>query len=164
MEDIFLEADVLDLETGEICRFLKADMHFSYRNSILKGNPRFFVLSTRINLTPLCGEYESYTPENLRSIRKVKQPAGFSCGSFFANPPELSAGRLIDEAGLKGTRVGGVKISEQHGNFFINDQKATWRDIITLRDQIKNVVREKYNIELHEEVRIIYNNIHHVQV
>jgi UDP-N-acetylmuramate dehydrogenase len=60
--------------------------------------------------------------------------------------------------------VGGVKISEQHGNFFINDQKATWRDIITLRDQIKNVVREKYNIELHEEVRIIYNNIHHVQV
>jgi UDP-N-acetylmuramate dehydrogenase len=164
MEDLFLEAEVLDLETGEVCRFLKADMHFSYRNTALKGNPRFFVLSTRINLTPLCGEYESYTPENLRSIRKVKQPAGFSCGSFFTNPPGASAGRLIDEAGLKGTRVGGVKISEQHGNFFINDQKATYQDILTLRDQIQAVIREKYNIELHEEVRIISNDTHYVHV
>ena len=80
------------------------------------------MISTLIDLTPLGGEYEAFTPENLKSIRKVKQPAGFSCGSFFTNsfPTDeqknaltefltpmgtLSSGRLIDKAGLKGTRV-----------------------------------------------------------
>jgi UDP-N-acetylenolpyruvoylglucosamine reductase len=76
------------------------------------------VISTLIDLTPLGGEYETFTPENLKSIRRVKQPAGFSCGSFFTNssPTDnqkesfrefltpmgtLSSGRLIDQAGLK---------------------------------------------------------------
>lgn len=69
----------------------------------------------------------------------------------------LSSGRLIDHAGLKSTRVGGVKVSEQHGNFFINDTKATWQDVIALRDLVKKEVQEKYGVELHEEVRIISN-------
>jgi UDP-N-acetylenolpyruvoylglucosamine reductase len=50
-----------------------------------------------------------------------------------------------------------VKVSEQHGNFFINDQKATWQDILSLRDLIKEVIRDKYDIELEEEVRIVTN-------
>jgi UDP-N-acetylmuramate dehydrogenase len=164
MADIFLEAEVLDLETGDICRFIPDDMYFAYRKTALKGNASFFVLSTRINLAPLGGEYESYTPENLRSIRKIKQPAGFSCGSFFTNPTGYSAGRLIDEAGLKGTRIGGIKVSEQHGNFFINDQKATWKDILDLRDHIKQVIYEQTGITLHEEVRIISHHSAYVHV
>lgn len=68
-------------------------------------------------------DYGQFTPADIQAIRKVKQPPGFSCGSFFKNPPGMSAGKMIDESGLKGTRVGGVKVSEQHGNFFINDQK-----------------------------------------
>lgn len=155
MADIFLDAEILDLETGTLFTVKKWDMQFQYRSSAYKGKSQYFLLSTRINLAPLAWEYESYTPENLRSIRKLKQPTGFSCGSFFTNPPGASAGRLIDEAGLKWTRIGGVKISEQHGNFFINDQKGSYQDILNLRDIIKQKVYEKYGIRLHEEVRII---------
>jgi UDP-N-acetylmuramate dehydrogenase len=174
MSDICLEVEVLDTETGEILTFFHEDMQYSYRESFLKGNPRYFVLSTLISLTSLGGEYERYTPENLRSVRKIKQPAGFSCGSFFMNslPTEkqknelldfltpigtLSSGRLIDKAWLKWTRMGWVKVSEQHGNFFINDEKATWQDILELRDRVKKTVFDIYDVELHEEVRIIQN-------
>lgn len=175
MADIFAEAEVLDLSTGEVKILKKSDMNYSYRNSSLKWLDRYFVISTLIDLTPLGGEYESYTPENLKSIRKVKQPAGFSCGSFFTNsfPTDeqrttlaefltpmgtLSSGRLIDQAGLKWTRVGGIKVSEQHGNFFINDAKASWQDVLALRDMVKKEILEKYGVELHEEVRIIKNS------
>jgi len=133
MSDICIEVEVLDRETGERVIFFHDDMKFAYRESFLKWNSRYFVLSTLINLSSLGGEYESYTPENLRSIRKIKQPSGFSCWSFFTNivPTELqkeslfdfltplgtlSAGRLIDKAWLKWTRIGGIKVSE-HGNF-----------------------------------------------
>ncbi len=174
MSDICLEVEVLDRETGERVILSHADMRFAYRESFLKWNTRYFVLSTLIDLSSLGGEYESYTPEDLRSIRKIKQPSGFSCGSFFTNtlPTEeqkeslsdfltplgtLSSGRLIDKAWLKWTRVGGVKVSEQHGNFFINDEKASWQDVLELRDIVKRQIFEKYGVELHEEVRIITN-------
>jgi UDP-N-acetylmuramate dehydrogenase len=174
MADVFVESEVLDIHTGEVNNLKKSDMNYSYRNSSLKWLDRYYVISTLIDLTPLGGEYETFTPENLKSIRKVKQPAGFSCGSFFMNssPSDdqkttlsefltpigtLSSGRLIDQAGLKGTRVWGIKVSEQHGNFFINDAKATWQDVLGLRDLVKKEILEKYGIDLHEEVRIISN-------
>ena len=174
MSDIFVSADVLDLETGEVHVWEKHDMQYAYRHSALKWNSRYFVLSTLIDLTPLWWEYESYTPENLKSIRRVKQPAGISCGSFFMNPiptesqkeilsdfltplGTLSSGRLIDRAWLKWTRIGWIKVSEQHGNFFINDQKATYQDILALSDFVKNKISDMYGVYLHEEVRIIDN-------
>ncbi len=174
MSDIFVSTEVLDLETGEVHVWEPRDMHYAYRESALKGNARYFVLSTIIDISPRGGEYETYTLENFRSIRRVKQPTGISCGSFFTNtfPTEeqktslsefltpmgtLSSGRLIDHAGLKWTRVGWVKVSEQHGNFFINDQKWTWQDVLELRDRVKKEIFEKYRVELHEEVRIITN-------
>lgn len=173
MSDIFVSAEVLDRETGEVKNLKRSDMNYSYRHSSLKWQERYYVISTLIDLTPLGGEYETYTPENLKSIRKVKQPVGISCGSFFMNswPTEeqkdtlrefltpmgtLSSGRLIDQAGLKWTRVGWVKVSEQHGNFFINDAKASYQDVLVLRDMVKKEILEKYGVELHEEVRIIW--------
>jgi UDP-N-acetylmuramate dehydrogenase len=159
MSDIFVEATVIDMVTGEEKIFSHSDMHFSYRNSVLKNTDHpYCIVSTLIDLSPRLGEYESYTPENLRSIRKLKQPAGISCWSFFTNPPGFSAGKLIDDAGLKWYRIGGIKVSEHHGNFFINDQKGTWQDILALRDRVKEKIREMYQIELHEEVRIFTAN------
>ncbi len=178
MQDIFVEADVIDLETGERHVYTRENMHYAYRESILKGNEKYFVISILIDVSTVPpNEYMSYTPAELQAIRRLKQPPGFSCGSFFKNPKieeyhefiggkenltgergqilTLSAGKLIDDAGLKGTRIGGVKVSERHGNFFINDEKWTWRDVLALRDLVKSQVKEKFGIELHEEVRII---------
>lgn len=180
MADILTEVNVLDLETGKMKVFTKADMHYTYRESVLKGNEGFFVIDMLLDISPKwTNEYEGYTPTDLQALRRLKQPPGLSCGSFFKNPKlseyhewiggkenlikkienreTFSAGKLIDEAGLKGKRVGGVHVSERHGNFLINDQKWSWHDILTLHDIIKETIREKYGIELHEEVRIISN-------
>ncbi len=182
MTDMLLEAKVLDLETGVILTYKHDDLKYAYRESILKGNEQYFVIEMILDISPREGNvYESYTPADLQALRKLKQPPGFSCGSFFKNPKvsdyhewvwgmedligernhieAFSAGKLIDQAWLKDTRVGWVRVSDRHGNFFINDSKWTWKDILSLRDLVKQTVREKYNIELHEEVRIITNEL-----
>jgi UDP-N-acetylmuramate dehydrogenase len=80
-----------------------------------------------------------------------------SCGSFFKNPIGYSAGKLIDDAWLKWTRIGWVKVSQEHWNFFINDEKAKWNDVISLRDLVKTKVFETSWVHLEEEVRIIFS-------
>jgi len=84
--------------------------------------------------------------------RKEKQPQGRCCGSVFKNPPGDHSGRLIEVAGLKGTRRGGAVISTMHGNFIMNEDNATCADILWLMDLCKRTVREKFGVELEEEV------------
>lgn len=181
MMDMLIEVRLLDLETGTMIHYQCDDMHYAYRESILKNNERYFVIDMTLDIAPREGNiYETYTPGDLQALRKLKQPPGFSCGSFFKNPKisdshnsiweianltgerhhieTLSAGKLIDQAGLKDMRVGGVRVSDRHGNFVINDQKWTWQDILELRDTIKDKIQKKYGIDLHEEVRIITNS------
>jgi UDP-N-acetylmuramate dehydrogenase len=86
--------------------------------------------------------------------RRRTQPKGNSCGSVFKNPPGQHAGRLIEACGLKGTRHGGAVISAMHANFIINDKDANCTDILALIALAKNTVREKFGIELEEEVKI----------
>jgi UDP-N-acetylmuramate dehydrogenase len=87
--------------------------------------------------------------------RREKQPQGNCCGSVFKNPPGDHAGRLIQACGLKGARRGGAVISQTHANFIMNENDATFQDILDLINLCKTRVREKFGIELHEEVRII---------
>jgi UDP-N-acetylenolpyruvoylglucosamine reductase len=87
--------------------------------------------------------------------RWQSQPAAPSAGCMFKNPASIPAGKLIDELGLKGTRVGGALISQEHGNFIINDGKATARDVLELIALIQRRAREERDIELHTEVEII---------
>ncbi|MDZ4860143.1 MAG: hypothetical protein SGI88_14285, partial [Candidatus Hydrogenedentes bacterium] len=84
--------------------------------------------------------------------RKEKQPQGRCCGSVFKNPPGDHSGRLIEAAGLKGTRYGGAMISTMHANFIMNDDNATSADIRYLIDFAKRTVNEKFGVELEEEV------------
>lgn len=91
----------------------------------------------------------------MQETRRTKQPPGLSCGSYFTNPPGTSAGRLIDEAGLKGFRVGGMQISPHHANFFVSSVGARWQDVLEIAEIAKSKVREQFQIQLHEEVRII---------
>lgn len=140
------------METGEYKVLTDDELDFSYRHSILKDRPEWFLVDATFR-TDLVSD-DATDP---RTFRSGKQPGGFTCGSFFRNPPGDSAGRLIDQVGLKGHRIGGVKISELHANFFVNDEQGTYRDILALRDLAKEKVREISGVELQEEARIIEN-------
>ena len=83
------------------------------------------------------------------------QPAAPSAGCCFKNPVQIPAGRLIDELGLKGMRVGGAMVSLEHGNFIINDGTATARDVLELIAVLKSRAQTERGIELHTEVEIV---------
>jgi UDP-N-acetylenolpyruvoylglucosamine reductase len=87
--------------------------------------------------------------------RWTSQPAAPSAGCAFKNPPSIPAGRLIDELGLKGARVGGAVVSQEHGNFIINDGNATARDVLELIEMLKQRAKKERGIELETEVEII---------
>ena len=90
------------------------------------------------------------------SIRSTRpQPAQPSAGCIFKNPQPLAAGRLVDELGLKGLRVGGAVVSEEHGNYIVNAGGATARNILELIAQVKQRVHSERGIELHPEIEII---------
>jgi UDP-N-acetylenolpyruvoylglucosamine reductase len=87
--------------------------------------------------------------------RWTSQPAAPSAGCMFKNPEKIPAGKLIDELGLKGTRVGGAVVSAEHGNFIVNDGNATARDVLELIALLKRRAKEERGIELQTEVEII---------
>src|SRR5690606_20060216 len=92
----------------------------------------------------------------LLARRKATQPIGqWSCGSVFTNPAGDHAARLIETAGLKGTRIGGARVSEVHANFIVNDGTATARDIEALIRHVQQVVEQKHGVKLQTEVRIV---------
>jgi UDP-N-acetylenolpyruvoylglucosamine reductase len=87
--------------------------------------------------------------------RWESQPAAPSAGCIFKNPEKIPAGKLVDELGLKGARVGGAVVSAEHGNFIVNDGNATARDVLDLIAMLKARATEARGIELHTEVEII---------
>ena len=119
------------------------------------------VLKTHIALAAvLCGrlgvreEIERRMNEFSRK-RWSSQPAAPSAGCMFKNPSSISAGKLIDELGLKGLKVGGAMVSVEHGNFLVNDGSATARDILELIELIRQRARAERGIELETEVEIV---------
>ncbi|MFQ5616508.1 MAG: UDP-N-acetylmuramate dehydrogenase [Anaerolineales bacterium] len=129
---------------------------FEYRSSDLKRNPgQAVVLSATLQL-------EHSSPEAIRekmghflARRRQTQPPGASMGSMFKNPPGDYAGRLLDAAGLKGTRVGDAEISTLHANFFINHGEATAADVYELIQLSHSTVAEKFGIKLELEIELI---------
>ena len=87
--------------------------------------------------------------------RWSSQPAASSAGCIFKNPGSIPAGRLIDELGLKGARVGGAVVSDVHGNFIVNEGNATANDVLNLIDTIKQRAKTARGIDLETEVEIL---------
>jgi UDP-N-acetylenolpyruvoylglucosamine reductase len=87
--------------------------------------------------------------------RWSSQPAAPSAGCIFKNPPAIAAGRLVDELGLKGTRVGGAVVSDIHANFIVNEGQATARDVLELIARIQDRARQDRGVELETEVEIV---------
>lgn len=133
-----------------------AEMGYAYRSSALKRQPgEAVILCARFAVEKGDPKLIEATMKEFSERRRGSQPAGPSTGSTFKNPPGDYAGRLIEAAGLKGTRIGGVAISDLHGNFFINDGTATAQDYYDLIQLVKKTVLEKFAVELETEIEII---------
>ena len=129
---------------------------FAYRTSVLKRKAeQAVVLAATLKLEHSTPEAVQAKIEAFTEYRHRTQPPGASMGSMFKNPPGDYAGRLIDAAGLKGTRVGQVEISSLHGNFFINQGQASATDIYALIELVRQTVAEKFGVQLELEIELI---------
>jgi UDP-N-acetylmuramate dehydrogenase len=136
-------------------KFSVKQMGYGYRTSVLKrGEINAIVLSVLLGLKNATREEVSVRIEQFSERRKSTQPPGASMGSMFKNPEGDHAGRLIEAAGLKGTRVGTAEISMVHGNFFINHGQTRAGDVRELIDLTRTTVREKLGVELELEVEL----------
>jgi UDP-N-acetylmuramate dehydrogenase len=134
-------------------------LEFSYRSSTLKrqsGEAVVLAAILRLGRSTLNSQSEiqakvvAYTEQRHRT-----QPPGSSMGSMFMNPPGDYAGRLIDAAGLKGTRIGDAEISQLHANFFINRGNASANDVKELLELVRKTVAEKFSVDLDLEIQLI---------
>jgi UDP-N-acetylmuramate dehydrogenase len=138
----------------------RSELGLAYRESRLKhappDGPAELVLEATFRLEPADTELIKARLDDIRRWRRDHQPLGIpSAGSVFRNPQGDSAGRLIDAAGLKGTRIGGAVVSEKHANFIVNDQKGTATDVRRLGDHVRDVVRDRTGIELRYEIEFL---------
>ena len=139
---------------SEIQKIQKKDLNFSYRQSSF--NKDDILLSAKFNLKKADKDIIKENFIEAQSGRKKSQPLNKrSAGSLFKNPKNNSAGKLLDDAGLKGFSVGDAKISEKHANFFINDGDASSRDMLMLIKKAHKVVKDKFNVNLSLEVKLM---------
>ena len=154
MTDNHMWAEMLTKNGRE--RFTLTQMGYDYRTSVLKrGEVQGIVLSALLKLKNSSKEEVSVKIEQFSERRKATQPPGASMGSMFKNPAGDFAGRLIEAAGLKGTRIGNAEISTVHGNFFINHGETKAEDICALIHVVQNTVKEKFNVQLELEVELV---------
>ena len=137
-------------------KFTVEQMGYGYRTSVLKRNEiDAIVLSAELSLKNSTKEEVTVKIKQFSAHRKATQPPGASMGSMFKNPNGDYAGRLIEAAELKGTRIGNAEISPVHGNFFINHANTKAEDIRALIQLAQKTVKEKLGVTLELEVELI---------
>ncbi|MDO9120848.1 MAG: UDP-N-acetylmuramate dehydrogenase, partial [Anaerolineaceae bacterium] len=148
-------AEILHREKGMLSMNAE-QMQYAYRSSILKRSPgSAVILSAVLSLRPGDPQEIKAAIQANADKRRLTQPSGSSYGSTFKNPAGDSAGRLIEAAGLKGTRIGGVEISTLHANFMINDGTGCAQDYRTLMLMAQKAVFEKFGVKLELEIELI---------
>lgn len=131
-------------------------MEYGYRTSVLKReHPPALILSAQLALSHGDPQTIRAKMEQFSEQRRNTQPPGASMGSMFKNPTGEKAGRLIEDAGLKGRRIGNAEISTQHANFFINHGQTRAEDIKALIELARISVAEKFGVKLELEVELI---------
>ena len=152
MKDVLEEVTVLT-EEGEVLTIPKENLELGYRTSII-ARKGYTVLEARIQLRG--GEKEAIKSlmEELKDKRVSKQPLEYpSAGSIFKRPEGYFAGKLIQDAGLRGFSVGGAQVSEKHCGFVINRENATAADVAELMRQVSARVEEEFGVKLEPEVK-----------
>jgi UDP-N-acetylmuramate dehydrogenase len=153
LKDVLLSMTFMK-EDGEIVERFRSRLRFSYRKLILP--PSWIILKGRFQLKRGRKEEIFERVKSYSEMRKKKQPLDYpSAGSVFKNPKEGPAGRWIEEAGLKGFRIGQAMISDRHANFIINLGKAKAEEVISLMELVEKKIYEEKGISLEREVKVV---------
>jgi UDP-N-acetylmuramate dehydrogenase len=145
--DVFREHEVVRMENR--------DLDLSYRHSALQDNLGWVVLRAGYTLVPGDPTELKARIKEFRAQRMNGSPNRPSCGSTFKRPPGDFPGRVIEAAGLKGTRVGQIEVSPVHANYLVNLGGGTAEEALELIESVRNKVREKLGVELESEVRVV---------
>jgi len=153
LKDVVKSVSILD--TGAKIREIeRKDLSFEYRNLDLPEG----TIITGADFHLVRGDMDEIRGKvsDIFAVRREKHPLEYrSAGSVFKNPPDCPAGKMIEEAGLKGIRVGNAEISEKHGNFIVNTGSAKAKDVIALIDTIRKRILDERGILLETELKII---------
>ena len=154
MKDIIRSVTVLT-KAGEQKKLSLEELELSYRHSCIPEN-EYIVLQAELKLFPEEKEKIEARMEELKNQRVTKQPLEYpSAGSTFKRPEGYFAGKLIQDAGLRGFQVGGAQVSEKHCGFVINKEHATASDIDNLIKEVQDRVEQKFGVRLETEVKYI---------
>jgi UDP-N-acetylmuramate dehydrogenase len=154
IKDILKEATVLSKDLDVEVRSLDS-LDLSYRHSALMSEEAYVLSATFVLEEGDSKEIKALTDE-LNKKRRDKQPLEYpSAGSTFKRPEGYFAGKLIEDSGLKGFRVGGASVSSKHCGFVVNDQNATAADIYNLTEEVIKIVKDKFGVTLEREIRLI---------
>lgn len=152
--DCIKEVEIFD-ENHQIRTLKKEDIKFSYRSTEIQDK-KWVIISATFEFKR---DFDLQKVIDIQALRESKQPLDKpNLGSTFKNPEGDFSARLISEAGLKGTRVGGAEISSKHPNFIVNHGDATFEDISKILTLVKEKIKKLYNIQLEEEIIILKNN------
>lgn len=156
IKDILVKVRYLDLTDLQIKEIAKEDIGFEYRNSFFQKHTDKIVLKAWFNLKKGNPEQIKTKMAETKQTRWAKQPREYpNCGSVFKRPPGRFVGPMLDELGMKGFTIGGAKISEKHSGFIVNTGNATGKDILAIIKETQNRVKERFDVELEVEQRII---------
>jgi UDP-N-acetylmuramate dehydrogenase len=151
ISDHLIEVEVL--RSGKVITVAKQEAGFGYRRSGFAGD---IILAASFKLLPGDKAEIMKIRRDLLMKRNRAQPVNFpNSGSMFKNPPGSFAAKLIDESGLKGTRIGGAQISDKHANFIVNHGDAKAEDVLNLIELARNTVMKKFGVNLELEVRLV---------
>lgn len=154
LKDILKKVTAMDYN-GNIHEFTNEECKFSYRNSKFQKE-KYIILQATLELEKGNSTEIKEKMDEYMQFRKEKQPIEYpNAGSTFKRGEDFVTAKLIDEAGLKGYKVGGAQVSEKHAGFIVNVDNATAKDVIELTDYIKEKIEEKFGKKINLEIQII---------
>ena len=156
ISDVLLSTEYYDCAKNQIAKIDHAAHEFDYRHSIFEDHPEYVILSSTFALRQGNAQEIMQKVHEQAASRREKQPLNFpSAGSTFKRPTGYFAGKLIEDAGLKGERVGGAVVSQKHAGFIVNEGGATAADVLALVELVKARVYEQFGVSLECEFKYV---------
>ncbi len=154
IDQVVREVSVVDT-LGNKRDLSREECKFSYRNSRFQQDHSLILTFVTLELQPSDPEQLLQDLDSARKHRWNSLPQGRSAGCFFKNPPDGSAGKLIEQSGLKGLREGNAVVADRHANFIVNEGGASATDIMALGRRVRSTILEQHGVDLEYEVRLV---------